>query len=273
MTIKVSRVIRYVVAIVLALLNVAPIYWIIITSFKSYREAFQIPPIFFKWINFQSYQGYFAQDGLMNSLANSVLSTSLSVLVAMLFGCFAAYALSRTRLRGGEFIAFFMMATRFIPPISTVIPLFLAMRYFSLYDTVTGLVILLAAMNIPYAVWMMRGFFKEVPIEVEEAAWVDGCSRLGGFFRIVLPMCKPGLAATAVLTTLFAWNDFMYALIMTSSEARTLPMTISMFMGDQGVEWNQMAAASTVIMLPALVFSIFVQRHMARGLTFGALKG
>ena len=270
---RLSAVIRYSVATLVALCFVSPLYWTLMTSFKTYKQAFQIPPIFVAKPNFDTYVAYFSQSDILRYLSNSVVVTLVSRAVSLGVGVIAAYALSRMRVRGGELIAFFLLASRFVPQISTVIPLYLLFRKIGLYDTRLGLIILYTAMNIPYVVWMMRGFFTEIPLEVEESAWIDGCSRLRGFLRIVLPMSRPGLAATAVLTMMFAWNEFLYALILTGPRAKTLPLSIASFMGELGIEWNAMAAAAMAIMLPAMVFSIFMQKQLARGLTFGAVKG
>jgi multiple sugar transport system permease protein len=270
---KVSTVIRYLIATIVALCFVSPLYWTLMTSFKSYKEAFRIPPIFVAKPNFDTYVTYFSQSDILRYLSNSIVVTLVSMAVSVSVGVIAAYGLSRLKIRGGELIAFFLLASRFVPQISTVIPLYLLFRRIGLYDTRLGLMILYTAMNIPYVVWMMRGFFKEIPIEVEESAWIDGCSRLRGFSRIVLPMARPGLAATAVLTMMFSWNEFLYALILTGPRSKTLPLSIAVFMGELGIEWNAMAAAAMAIMLPAMIFSIFMQKQLARGLTFGAVKG
>jgi multiple sugar transport system permease protein len=266
-------VIRYAVTVVIALFFIFPLYWTLMTSFKTYREAFQIPPVFLKIPDLRTYAVYLGQSDFLRYLANSLIVTTVSVIIGMASGVPAAYALSRIRIPGGEAVSFYLLASRFIPPISTAIPVFFLFRRFGLYDTRLGLIILYLSMNIPYVVWMMRGFFKEIPIAVEESAWIDGCSRFRGFIRIVLPMSRPGLAATAVLTMMFSWNEFLFALIVTGSRAKTLPLSIAAFIGEVGIEWNAMAAAGMMIMLPAMLFSIFMQRQLARGLTFGAVKG
>lgn len=260
-------------AVILAVVYIFPLYWVVITSFKTYREAFTIPPIFFKLPDFSSYTAYFSQPDIAQSLVNSLIATSVSTVLALTMGVLAAYALARIHIPGGEFMAFFLLASRFIPPVSTIIPLFLALRAVQLFDTVIGLILVYTAMNVPYVVWMMRGFFRDIPVEVEEAAWIDGCSRRGGLVRIVIPMVRPGLAATSVLIAVFAWNDFLNALILTSSQAKTLPLTITAFLGEGGIEWNSLAAAGTAIMFPVIIFTVIMQRHLAQGLTLGAVKG
>jgi multiple sugar transport system permease protein len=271
--VRLTVVIRYSVTIVIALFFIFPLYWTLVTSLKTYREAFQIPPIFLKIPDFRTYIEYFGQSDFLRYLSNSLIVTTVSVVIGMASGVPAAYALSRIRIPGGEAVSFYLLASRFIPPISTVISVFFIFRRIGLYDTLLGLIILYLSMNIPYVVWMMRGFFKEIPVAVEESAWIDGCSRFRGFVQIVLPMSRPGLAATAVLTMMFSWNEFLFALIITGARAKTLPLSIAAFMGEVGIEWNAMAAAGMMIMLPAMVFSILMQRQLARGLTFGALKG
>lgn len=145
-------------------------------------------------------------------------------------------------------------------------------RNIGLYDTLAGLILLHLAMNVPYAVWMMRGFFQDIPIAIEEASWIEGCSKLGGLVRIVIPMSRTGLAATSVLTLIFSWNDFLYAMSMAGARAKTLPLSMGMYMNETGIEWQMMATCAVLILLPALIFSILVHRNLGAGLSFGAVK-
>jgi multiple sugar transport system permease protein len=160
------------------------------------------------------------------------------------------------------------------PPIVTIIPLFLMMRDLQLLNTITALIIVYTGFNLPYAVWMMRGFFQELPVELEEAAMVDGDSRLGALWRVVLPLVRPGLAATAIFCLIISWNEFLFALILTQTDASiTLPVGIAGRVTQYEIQWGAMSAAGVVAMLPILVFALIVQRHLVRGLSLGAVKG
>ena len=266
------KVAVYLAASVAALVYILPIYLIVLTSLKTRETAFQIPPSFITVPSLDGYREFFARTDVLHMLGTSVLVALGSTGLSFLLGVPAAYGLARYQGKLRDTVGMGFLASRFIPPIAVVVPYFLGLRLMGGLDTVWGLIAVYVGMNLPYVVWMMRGFFLDLPVEIEEAALVDGCTRLGTLWRIVLPIARGGLAATAVLTLMFAWNEFLFALLLTSSRARTLPLSISAFLGESGTEWNVMAAAGTLIMLPAIIFSVFVQKHMARGLTFGAVK-
>lgn len=269
---RTRTVLIYATTSVVALLYVLPIYLIVLTSLKTRENAFQVPPSFITVPSLEGYREFFARTDVLHMLTNSLLVALGSTGIAFLLGIPAAYGLARYQGQLRNTVGMGFLASRFIPPIAVVVPYFLGLRVVGGLDTVWGLTAVYLGMNLPYVVWMMRGFFLDLPVEIEEAALVDGCTRLGTLWRIVLPISRGGLAATAVLTLMFAWNEFLFALLLTSSRAKTLPLSISAFLGESGTEWNVMAAAGTLIMLPAIVFSVFVQKHMARGLTFGAVK-
>jgi len=267
------KVICYLFASAMALIFLFPLFWTLITSFKSYRMAFAQPPVFFPPIDFSNYVSYLSRGDFMLCLRNSLVVTLVSASVSVVLGVLAAYALVRGNLRGGNAMAMFMLASRFVPPVATVIPMYMIYRKIGLYDTLPGLILLHLAMDIPYVVWMMRGFFQEVPLAVEEASWIEGCSRVGSLARIVIPMSKAGLAATGVLTMIFSWNEFLFAMIMGGVRTKTLPISMAMYMGETGIEWHMMATAGILVLLPALIFSILVHRNLGAGLSFGAVKG
>lgn len=263
----------YLIASLGAVFTLFPLYWTLITSFKTYREAFAQPPEFFSWVNLRNYIEFIQQNNILLYIRNSVVIAVASVAIPLALGLFASYAVTRSSLPGKEGFSLFLLASRFIPPVSTLIPTYLLFRQFGLYDTLLGLILLNCAMNIPYVVWMMRGFIQDVPLSVEECAWLDGASRIRTFFTIVLPMCKPGIAATAVLSFCFAWNEFMYAMNLTSTKAKTLPLSMMAYMGESGNEWQMMATAGIVILLPTIIFTILTHRNLGSGMSFGAVKG
>ncbi|MBI2114295.1 MAG: carbohydrate ABC transporter permease [candidate division NC10 bacterium] len=261
-----------------------PPAWMVVTSFKLGRDIVTWPPTFiFKptlenwyWFYFSAEASAMApQEGrrilrefLPNSLIVAVVTTALSMAVASL----CAYAFARFNFRGKRPLAFAVLGTRMLPPIATVIPLFIFMNSLHLRDTLTGLILSYTALNLPLAIWMLWGFIKEVPPELEEAGLVDGCSRTGALIRILFPVIAPGLAATSVFSFLLAWNDFPIALFLVAHKAKTMPLAALGFYAEEGVYWGPMSVYGILYMVPTILFAVFVQRHIVKGLTLGALK-
>jgi len=203
---------------------------------------------------------------------NSVIVTFGSVILVLAVAIPAAYALVRYDFKGKEILGFFFLTTRVFPPIGLLIPFFVMWIKFGLIDTRMGLVLVYMQFNLALAIWMLRGFFSELPDVLEEAAMIDGCSRFGAFMRVILPLAVPGLAATAILTAVFTWNEFLYAFALTGREARTVTVAIYNFIGYEEVEWGRLQAAGTLVILPILIFALSVEKYLVRGLTAGAVK-
>jgi multiple sugar transport system permease protein len=254
-----------------------PVYWMVTISLKSEVDQFSVPP---KWLGFwptlAHYRDAFVERSFGQYLLTSALVAALSTACALLLGTLAAYGLARFRLphRLNTRVALWILSTRMFPPIVTAVPLFLLMSDLRLLDTVASLVIVYTAFNLPFVVWMMRGFFQEIPRELEEAARVDGDTRLGALRRVILPLVAPGLAATAVFCLIISWNEFLFALTLTQTDnAMTLPVGIAGRVTQYEIEWGVMSAAGVVAMIPILVFALAVQRYLVRGLSLGAVKG
>lgn len=262
----------YILASLAAIVFIFPIYWTMITSFKTYSEAFAQPPKFFSKVTLENYVIFLKQNDILSYLKNSVIISIVSVLIPLVLGLFASYAITRSSLPGKEGYSLFLLASRFIPPVSTLIPTYLLFRRFGLYDSLLGLILLNCATNIPYIIWMMRGFIRDVSLSIEESAWLDGASRMRTFFSIVLPMCMPGVAATSVLCFCFSWNEFLFAMNLTSRNAKTLPLAMMTYMGESGNEWQMMATAGMVILLPTILFTVLTHRNLNSGMSFGAVK-
>ena len=267
-----NRAILIAVVAVLVLLVMFPFLWMITMSFKPIDDIFAWPPKLFFTPTFEHYLGL-VDDEFAASFWNSLVTSVGSTIVSMVVGVPAAYALSRMEARIGNRLSLWILASRMAPPIAFTIPYFLVYRYIGLLDTKLGLGIIYVTFNLSLAIWLMRTFFDATPRSLEEAAWIDGASLWQGFFRILLPLSVPGLAATAILCFLFAWNDFFFALILTRTEATTAPVAVVNFMNYEGWEWGKIAAGGTMVMLPVLVFSILVRKFLVRGLTAGAVKG
>jgi len=268
---------RYTAASVALLAALAPVYWLITISLKREVDQFSYPPA---WIGFTAtldhYKEAFAGGSFAAYFGNSVLLAAISTIAALLIGVPAAYGLARFEWpqRWDDRIGDWILSTRMLPPIVTIVPLFLMLREARLLNSIAGLAIVYTGFNLPFVVWMMRGFFEEVPREMEEAAMLDGETRTGALLRIVLPLVKPGLAATAVFCLVVAWNEFLFALILTQTEAAmTLPVGIASHVTQYEIKWGVMSAAGVVAMLPVLVFAAAAQKYLVRGLSLGAVKG
>lgn len=250
-----------------------PIVWLFLTSFKQRRDAFSIPPSWIFLPTLDNFKYIFVTQRYSHFLLNSLVVVIFSTLISLTLGSLAAYGLARFKIPGARNIAFWILSMRMLPPIAVIIPFFLMMRRFGFLDTRASLIILYPVFNFPISVWMMRVFFMEIPVELEESAMVDGCSRMGAFGRITLRLAAPGLAATAILCFIMSWNEFMFALILTGLRSRTLPVATIGLQTDRAILWGPLCAAALIIMLPVVVFVLSTQRHLVRGLTFGVVKG
>jgi multiple sugar transport system permease protein len=254
------------------LLMLLPFLWLLQMSFKPAAAILEFPPRMIFTPTLEHYQGLW-KDGFPQSFINSLITSTVSTLLALLIGVPAAYALSRWSGRGRFGLGLGILLTRMAPPIAFTIPFFLAYRYLGLLDTRTGLILIYMTFNLPLVIWMMQPFFDAVPASLEEAALMDGANFARVFVEIVMPMAVAGIAATAILCFLYAWNDFFFALILTRTDARTAPVAVVNFMNYEGWEWGKIAAGGSLVMAPVLIFSMMVRRYLGSGLTAGAVKG
>lgn len=264
--------VRYLGAIVLLVVFLFPIYWLFMISFKTPEEIFSSPPVWYPAnIQFGNYAVLF-RDGDAVTVWNSLFIAGTSTVLAMFFGTICAYSLARFRT-GGENLAVWIISQRMIPPIAIVFPLFLLYVWFGWVDTYHGMVLLYTAFNLPYVIWMMRGYIEDVPVELEESAFVDGCTRWQVLMRVVFPMARTGIFATAVFTFVFAWNDFIFALVMTRNEVTTYPVQVTHYFGAQSNFWAKIAAMSALGTVPIFIAVASLQRYLVRGISLGAVKG
>jgi multiple sugar transport system permease protein len=262
------------VAIALVLVWVLfPVVWVVLGSLKARELAAAVPPVWIFQPSLDNYSTAFLRRNFGALFLNSLIATTVSTVVVLLLGSMAGYGLARFKIAGKQNILFWILSTRMFPPIASIIPIFLLFNNLRLIDTRQGLVLLYIAFNLPFAIWIMRGFFAEIPSELDDAALVDGCSPWQAFTRVIMPLAAPGLAATAIFCMMFSWNEFLFALIISRAQSQTLPIGVMGFMTQRGVLWGEMSAASTVIMAPMIIFTFLVQRYLIRGLTFGAVKG
>ncbi|MBD8061335.1 carbohydrate ABC transporter permease [Oceanitalea stevensii] len=256
-----------------------PVVWMLQTSIKTGQDIYAVPAKFFGFdVTLQHYKDVFVAPGggrsdLSGSFLNSVIVAGSSTALATLLGVPAAWAYSRFTLKAKKDQLFFILSTRFMPPVVVVIPIFLMYRELGLIDTKLGLVLVYTAFNLPFTIWMMKGFVDEVPSEYEDAAMLDGYTRLQAFRKFTLPLLIPGIAATAVFALIFSWNEFVYAIFLTSSqEVRTAPPAIAGLIGGTTVNWGLVAASAVVFALPVLIFAYLVRKHLVAGVTLGAVR-
>ena len=263
------------VALVIAIVIVGltPYLWMLMTSVKGRLEVLADKPVWRFSPTFEHYRGVFIDKKYLPLVWNSAIIATGATVLSLVIGVPAAYVFARSRFRGSEDLFFFFLTTRMAPAISVVVPMYLLFNKLGLLDTRLVVVLAHSTFNLSLVVWMMRGFFADIPPQMDEAAQLDGHTRAGAFVRVLLPLAAPGIAATAVLCFILSWNEFLYAFILASFDARTLTVGIPGLVTPHGTLWGQVAAVAVVATLPIILFTVVVQRHLVRGLTFGAVKG
>ena len=266
---------RYLVAAIFTGFCLFPLYVILTTALKTETAIFAWPPVWNFRPTLQSfYNALFVFGGrsAISYLINSVFISAVSTFLAVVLGAMAAYGFARFSFAGKRHLAFWILSTRFAPPVAFIVPIYLMVQKAGMLDSHIALILIYTAMNLSLVIWILRGFFSEIPIEIEEAALVDGYSRLQIFWRVALPLVRPGIVSTAILSAIFSWNEFLYAMVLTQSKAATLPVYLAGFSNSMGLAWGEYMAVGTMAVLPILVFTFALQKHLVRGLTFGAVK-
>ncbi|UCE56187.1 MAG: carbohydrate ABC transporter permease [Desulfobacterales bacterium] len=272
LTEKVKKAFLVIATVALFVFILFPPAVLFLTSIKTELDALSFPPKWFFQPTLKNYAAILKTSPLIGYAVNSLIVASLNTIACVVIGSMAAYSLARYKFKGSENIAFWMLSIRMMPPVAAIIPIYILMKNVGLLDTPWCLVITYLTFNLPFVVWMMKGFFEEIPRELEESAFIDGCSPLNAFIRIALPLVAPGLAATAILVFIFSWNEFLFALILTGTKAVTLPVGIIGFMKETGINWGYMTAGGILALVPVILFTMLVQKHLVKGLTLGALK-
>ena len=256
----------------LVLLLIFPVLWMIITGFKTEVEAIATPPILFFVPTLSQFALAFS-GGFFAYLFNSAVASLVSTALALVLGIPAAYAMVfQMRKKSADNMLFFVLSTRFLPFAAILIPLFVIITRLNLLDNLLTLIIVYTAMNLPLLIWMSRSYFMDLPKEVLEGAWLDGATTLQTMVRIVVPMAAPGLAAAALLSIIFAWNDFFFAVTLTYTNSPTLPIMVATFTSNEGLFLAKVSALATMIIVVPVLIGIYAQRHLVHGLTGGALK-
>jgi multiple sugar transport system permease protein len=268
----ISRMIAGAMTAGIVLLWLFPIYWIFLTSFKTPLLINEKVPVFWFTPTLENYRHLFDEFRFIRVLTNSLVITVSTTSVVIVLALLAAYALGRMDIRGGKHVALWMLSLRFMPPIAIVLPFFIVWQRIGLIDTHVGLILIYVAFNLPFAIWMLRGFMVEVPRDLDEAATLDGLGHVAILRRIILPVIAPGVAVTAIFTFMFSWNEYLMALVLTSRNATTVPVTVSKFIQAYSILWGDVGAAATIELLPVLLVVFLLQRHIMRGITLGAVK-
>lgn len=259
-----------------------PVLWIIMTAFKTRQDALATPPKLFFTPTLENFTSVFwrATDGgaeLSTGMGmfffNSLFIAGAGVMLALVIGTLAAYGFSRYPLKGNDTYLFIILTTRMLPPIVVIIPIFLMFRVTGLSGSYLGIILLYAMFNMAFSVWMMKSFFDELSTDVEDAARLDGFGDFKVFFKICIPQLKAGLAATAVFALILTWNEFLFALLLTGNDTRTVPVAMARAMGGQlGVDWGLLSAIITLFVIPVFIVTYILQNHLLRGVTFGTVK-
>lgn len=271
-----SRTSFYLLVFIYLLFVLFPVVWIFLMSIKLPVDITAYPPKLFFEPTWQNYVKLFSSESnvggqaFVHYLYNSIVICLASIAVAVVVGLPAAFSLGRFRYRGADSIAFTFLSFRFAPELTIILPLYIIFRHLGLYDTYLGMVWVYQLLILPLFIWMMRGFFSHIPEEIEDAALVEGASWWQVFWKVHFPLVKGGLAATVILCFIFAWNNFMFGLILGSQQTQPVTVGALGFMSYNEVNWGEMAAASMLIIVPELILALLVQRHLIRGLTFGA---
>jgi multiple sugar transport system permease protein len=304
-----SKTIAGTIVIVYALITMIPLLWIVLTSIKSPPDSISYPPKVIPYVHFtptiEGYCNLFTTrsrqtDEYMKTLPpaasdceaiarsrnlvvvseskfvprflNSIIIAFGSTALSVFLGTLAAYGFSRFKVPLADDLLFFILSTRMMPPIAVAIPIYLMYRELGLSDTKLGMILLYTAVNVSLAVWLLKGFIDEIPREYEEAAMIDGYTRLQAFRKVVLPQAMTGIVATAIFCLIFAWNEYAFAVLLTSGEAQTAPPFIPIIIGEGGQDWPAVAAGTTLFLIPILVFTVLLRKNLLRGITFGAVR-
>ncbi len=277
-----SYVPTYLVWVLATIFTVVPVWWMIVVSARSRVELFNAPTLIINSFFTQNYTNVITDRTFQGYMVNSLIVSTCNALLVTVLALLATYALSRYKLSGSDNIFFWTITNRMAPPAAFLLPLFLMFTQitnvklgslnFMLYDTHFGLIMLYCVFNLPFAIWLMKGIMDGIPIEMDEAAFVDGATTFGVIRMIILPLAAPGLAVTAILSWIFAWNEYLFAATLTSFRARTITTGLAEFVTVTGTNWGEMAAVATLTLIPSLIFITFAQRYIVMGLTFGAVK-
>jgi multiple sugar transport system permease protein len=251
-----------------------PLLWVLGLSLKTRTQVLATPPLYLWWPTLQNYVDVLTRADFVRAFLNTLIVSASAVVASLCVGAPAAYAFARFPFTGRSFLFFALLVMRMLPPIAVLVPMYVLFSKLGLATTRLSVVLAYTTFSLPLVVWIMRGYFEDLPVELEESALIDGASRFGTFVHIVLPMARPGLMAASILCLQLAWNDFLFAAVLTNNATQTLPVLMGAFnAGDSGMDWGGLTASGMLVILPVIVFSFAAQRHLVAGLSSGAVKG
>ena len=266
-----SRLVTYLLLALGAVFVLLPLFWLLSTAFKPAQDAFSLPPKYLTAPTLASFRQILSGE-FAHYLLNSLIVAVGSTLVALLLGVPAGYTFARSKVPGARVLNTWFVIAYIAPPVVFIIPMYIMYQHLHLLDTYQGLILAYETGLLPFTIWLMRVYFTDIPRELDEAAWIDGCSKLGALWRVVLPTVWPGLTTVGLLVGLASWGEYFGALILTGQNTETAPVAVEGYIGTTFANWNELAAAGVVVVVPALLATILVQRGFIRGLTFGAVK-
>jgi len=265
--------VRIAIALIASFIFLFPVVWMVL--FKLPRDIFTTPPVLFFKPTLETYFNYMSHADIPRRMLNTVIVACGAGLISIVAGAMAGYALARVRLKGAATIGVLILLSRGVPPIALAVPMFLVARRLDIVDQHITLILAYCTFLIPYVMWLMRGFFKALPQELEESAMIDGCTRFGAFMRVIVPISLPGILSTLIFSVILAWEELLFALVLTKRFSATIPVSIAGIAGDtvNGANWAALAAVGTLTVVPVVIFALLVQKWLISGLADGATKG
>lgn len=270
-----KRIIIYIILIIVTIIVLFPIVWMVSTSLKTRPETFNTPPTWVPLkITFKAYLEMWQIKNFAKYFINTIIVSISATILSLFFSIPASYSFARFKLKGAQVMLTFILITQMLPLIILVTPYFILMKYLGLLNTHIALILAYASFSLPFSIWMLRGFFLSIPKEIDEAAMVDGCSRLNAVIKVVIPLAIPGISATALFTFLLAWNHYLFALTLAlNKDMYTISVGLGTMMGEFRIAWNQLMAAGLIATIPTIILYIFLEKYFVQGLTGGAVKG
>ena len=269
----IRKALLFVLAVVLMLIAIIPVIWFVLVSFQP-KDVAQAGGLTFHFQpTLENYINVFSKMNYLKFIKNSLIVCGCSTLLVVLLASLTSYALTRRKTEFTNSLSWWILSNKMFPPIAIVIPIYLVMSKIHLLDTYVGLILVYLAANLPYAVWMLISFFDDIPISLDEAGRIDGCTNLQILQKVVFPLAGPGVLSTGIFVFVLTWSEFLMALLLTGTNTKTLPVTIAAFITDRGIEWGSMAAAGTALIIPLAIMFYSIQKYLVRGLAFGAVKG
>lgn len=276
MSYRQERLLKTLIAYLLAAIGLTvtlfPLFWVFTISIKTQRDAFALPPVWIFKPVWSNYIRIWEAAGFADAFRNSTIIVVLGLLITLSLAIPAAYAMHRLRFKGKSIFSIWLLMAYLLPEFLFIIPMYVIWQRLNLYDTYFGLVIAYQVILLPFTIWLLKGFFEDIPIELEDAARIDGCTRLQTLQLIYLPLAAPGISATAILTGIWIWNEVAFALALTFSDSKTVTIAAAGFRGYASIDWGAMTAASMVSIIPMLIFTFFAQKYIVQGLTLGSFK-